>query len=407
MATTTKKKTTTKPKKPAPKVKVSAQAQTWANQAAMESIVRYQPQESVLEQAYNDAQQTYQQKVDAAKVFNQLQQATIAQQAPIVDQHYQAAGQQQDAANSVAQGQLAGLPADSPFRQALAVGVGTGISNRAGDQARAAGSFGQQAVQATQGAAFQASSAHDNLVSDLTKILAQKQDLAGQEGAFQSLTYSQLHDAASKLLHDTNIHKLDNASAQGIAAGHDATSITTAGISAAARNKASHGKYSATGVKLQTPEQHQKAGKQLVAARDILTAAQVNKHPHVSDAELVQQLEQGAPAVKGQPIYDPTTGKKSIYKDGPLKGQAKSTEDIPATPAIDPVLARAEVEMIRHGRISKHSQAALANAGYSIKQLGLVTPAQFAKRPKPKKKTPTQNAAKSVLSGLTHITGRL
>lgn len=376
-------KTKTKPKKT---TKVSAQQQQWASQAALESLVRYQPQVSVLEQAYNDAQQTYQQKVDAAKTFNTLQQQSIAQAGPQVDAAYGRAGAQQDVINGAIQGGLGKLSGDvaAPFQAAAQLGAGSIAAAGVGERARAQASFGQQAVETAQGAGYQADQAHSSLVDDLTKILAQRQDVAQQQGAFQALTYDQLHQAAQKLAHDTNIHDASNDTALTIAAGHDATSLANALTSAASKTKGKG--LLPGGVKpLTTLEQNTIIG-HVRKASNVVSAWRGKAFPGNEETYTVYDPKIKRNVTKtrkvGITLPDGTSIKPGqVLSDHAIR-QMLGTPNNPSGVEYSPDEVNAAFDIAVNGGLSKANIVALHNAGVKINGRLSTTP----RKPKPKSK---------------------
>lgn len=376
----------------------ASQSSQWASQASIEALLKYGPQESVLRQATDTAQQNYQAALDAARTYAAMtsHSAELARE-PTQALYDAGRARAQGISDTLAKG-FAGLsgPGVDAIKAASLAGQADlgGVLNNEGTAALQ--HLTDVGVAAKAGQQAGAKSAHDQLVSDLTKVLQSQQDLATQKGAFTALTYDQLHQQAQKL-----------ANASSIAAGHDATSRGDAYISAGldpndptkllpGKSSASknHGKVSASGAPLQSSLAHENLNSAVLAG---LRSLAKGAGKGVGFADTIDRLTNGLPASKGRPVFEADGKTKVLNKDG----TQKYTADSPGVKGIPAVAARAAVEMKRNGHVSDKTLLALAHAGYKISSLDeIMTPRQFAKAhphglPKPPKKT---NAALKAFS---------
>ncbi len=347
------------------------QKSRFADQAALEGLVKFGPELAVLKEAQRTAKATYDQRVQTADSGALGVQQAVAAALPAVAHIYDQAGLDQARTSQTLIGHdLAGLGGVADSIKGGAALEAAGMANRLGEaRAAAVRDFADRGVQAQAGAVQAKRSAQDELVTSLAKILQTSRDLGGQQGAFEAATIGDLeHDAAQDAL-KTSLNEADNSQSE-------RNSLRSAGIDpntgAAIPGgkldpKVKRGGTSATGVKLLSGEKH-------VAARDTVAravAALRTLDPDKSDrGEAAPLLVTGH---KSTPLYNPD-GSKRISKSG----SPVTTPDIPAAGALATIAA----DVYYDGHLSRANQKVLADLGYSLRQLGLPTYAQWKRAQK-------------------------
>jgi hypothetical protein len=354
--------------------KKKPKANRWASEAAQQTLLKFGPQIDALNQIQKEAESAYGVGVAQGHGNADSLTSTIGQAVPQVGAIYDQAGLDQARSASTVNNDIATLPGLSGnLRAAIALEQQNAGSRVSTGRAQALTGLAQQKVAARAGGVYGAQKAHDDLVSQLSKIFDQRTSLASQSGTFQALTQNQLQDKATA--------RADTLASQ--QAGRDVTirgqdlSHADRAASLAARGKPKKGAVSATGAKLNPAGAHNSARDAIQKGLSALSMLDPEKAARHDTAPLL------VTGHKSRTIYDPATGKPKLT----ASGTQKQTPDVPAVGEWATIAA----DVYYDGHLSRANQKKLAQQGYSIKQLGLPTYAQWRKagnRPKGPKLPP-------------------
>jgi hypothetical protein len=338
----------------------------WASEAALQGMLRYDPQVRALAEIQREAEGAYRTGVAQARGNADATIATIGAATPAVRGIYDQAGLDQARSASVVNHDLAGLPGLSPDLQA-AIGLEqqNASSRVSTGRAQALTGLQQQRVGARAGGQYATNKAHDDLVAALTKIFSQRQSLAADRGAFETLTAGQLQDKATAR---SDTLASQQASRDVTTRGQDLSHQDRVASQQAAAAKAKRdGRLTATGAPALSQEQHNAAA---ATVRQIARYAAKYKGK-LGREQIVAKLSQGRPQ---QSIHtDPDTGEKL---PNPIS--------LPAIPAFSPDLRMtAALDVAIDGHLSRETQQRLAKAGYRDKDLDLPTYGQWKRQQKP------------------------
>jgi hypothetical protein len=344
----------------------------WASEAALQSLVRFGPELSGLKALQRTAESDYKQSVRSAHgtsagIINAVDVAR-----PQVANIYTKAGTQASQAYGVTSQDMASLgPVANSIRAAASLEQQGTQARLAESRASSLTDLAQRRVAAKSGEQWAVTSAHDKLVSDLTKVLQRKQDLLGEKGAFTALTESQLTDAARKRASDLRRQRLTLAQ-------QERSSIRSSGIDPntgkpipggkldpkAKKNKGGPGGEGWASQEAQAGASDKIGEAKRWAAR--LKEAGLNRH------EVAGALLSGREA-KDIPLHDPNTGKAIFNKDGTPK-----TRSLPGLPKIDSELyLSVALDAAYDGHISARNQKLLHDRGIKIGPLGIKTRGQW------------------------------
>lgn len=330
----------------------------FASDAALQAIVRFGPEASGLKELAREAQEERTTSIaqahgSAAAMTNEIDAAR-----PGVAAIYDQAGlDQAKAAQSVAATDLSGLGAGANAFRAAA-GIETGEAARHTAEARAAtlSDLSTRRVQARAGEGFAVQAAQQKFASDIAKVLARRQDLGREQGAFTASTINSLEQS-----------DLDRTSRETIASGHDATTkrgqnLTHADRKAAiaARKAKAKSDVTPSGKKVNPSGEHRTVRDEVGSA--VASLKTLDPDRDVANwGDLGNLLQTGS---QSQALKDPATGKDRLSKNGvPLK--------TPAVKQVGHLSARVALDLYYHGGISKDTAKMLWDAGYSLRQLGL------------------------------------
>jgi hypothetical protein len=275
---------------------------------------------------------------------------------------------------------LAGLsPNADPIKAAVARDYALASANQVQDATAAAAELKQRQVDALSGRQAGIGAVQAQYAVDKGKIADQASSLAGQQGAYTS---SRL---AALLADDAKTRNANRQAALGRKQSNT-NSLRSSGIDPATGKpipggkldpRKQHGKVSATGAKLQSADKHDSAREKLAVG--LRTLAELD--PQKGDRHhTAPGLVAGAPAVSGQQVFKVvpgatpgTTKQERVLGPG---GVPQTSGDLPAIPALGQ-WATVAADVYYDGHLSRANQVKLAKAGYSIKQLGLPTYAEW------------------------------
>jgi hypothetical protein len=265
-----------------------------------------------------------------------------------------------------------------PIKAAVGRDFALVSANQTADATAAAVELKQRQVDALSGRQAGIGAVQAQYATDKGKIGDQLNSLTGQVGAFGASRLAELLGADTKRHQDV----LDQQRQQSFQAGQNQASrdVTTRGQDIASADRAkSRGRRSGTGAKLQSADKHDSAREKLAVGLRTLAELDADRNARHATAP---GLVAGAPAVSGQPVFrqvkDPNTGKvtqQRVLKDG----VQETTGDLPSVPALGQ-WATVAADVYYDGHLSRANQVKLQRAGYSIKDLGLPTYAQWKKQ---------------------------
>ena len=371
----------------------------WASQAAVQALLRYGPQESALSELQRQAEGTYRTSLAQARGSGDMSVEQIKAAVPQTQQIFDRASRQDQLANlfrSQITGGAAGTPADV-LAQGSKIEQAQNLTNLGMARGQALNALTERKVAARSGVQYATENARQQFVSDLGKVLQQKADIAGQKGAYTSLTAQQLQDAADEraqalAIAEGQMSQSERNSLRSSGTDPDTGLPTTdAQISADKASRAeeirrekernrNRGKVSGTGAPLLSVDKHLSDRSEIERAMSI---ARRGKAAGRDRRKVGRGLLAGAP---GGDVYD------EPGEDGKRKPQFNQDGTKKQRPEIKPVesqlLATAALDMEYDGHISRKTQRMLADAGYSIKRLGLTTYAQWKKTREPTRRGP-------------------
>lgn len=354
----------------------------WASQAAVQALLRYGPQESALAELQRQAEGTYQTSLAQARGSGDMSVAQIQSAVPQTQAIFDRASRQDQLAN-LFRSQITGGPAGSPadvLAQGSKIEQAQNLSNLGMARGQALNALTERKVAARSGVQYATENARQQFVSDLGKVLQQKADLAGQKGAYTSLTAQQLQDAADEraqalAIAEGQMSQSERNSIRSSGTDPDTGLPTTdAQISADKTANRNKGKVSGTGAPLLSTDKHLESRTALDRAIGLIA-----RKESLGRRKVGRMLVNGQEGAEGQQVFkkNEETGKmEPVYNPD---GTKKTTGGRPEVPSFDPLLVTAALDMHYDKHISRETQQKLSAAGYSIKRLGLTTYAQWKK----------------------------
>lgn len=335
-----------------------ARASRWASQAALDALLRFNPQEQALREQIKEAQGTYNTAVRAGRLGARETQRSVQRALPQLQQAYSAADAASKPGVTLVSQALAALPPQEQQYRANQASYGaTFAAQLAAARADAQRIMLERGTRAAEGAQFGQTTAAGNLASTLQTILGRKQSLAGERGAFAQADLEKLEKEAEKMAQSETQSKRTAATA---AAGQASTAATAAaGRKQKARehqedlaqkkyehehpspSKRGTGRETAPGVEEQTQTQQNKAKDTIEAIRH--EAFYVARASHHSYNEANQMLQNPVPTAQG------VQGRSGYADNG---------------------LLRAGLDLAYFGGIGAGAAGRLHKEGFSLKRLG-------------------------------------
>lgn len=339
----------------------------FVSQAALQTMLRYDPQAAALMALQRQAEGNYGTSVAQARAGALGARDAIDRATPGLAGVYDHALSGAEHARSLVAGDIASLgPGVNRFAAAGSAEQGQAVQNLEAGRAQALGSLADRRLATYAGEQGAEHAAHDKLVAGLQQIFQSRADLAGQAGAFKQLTALQLQQQAEKLAGADRQKSADRATRLAIA-GVDSSGqpipggkVDLANQRAAQKKAAAQAKIHAGelpgGVRLATPQQHG-------SLRDAIDKAQ----------QTVAQLQAGGRS-RGQIIALLTTGRPAMT----VKANGQNVK-IPAIPAAPAAAANAAVDLTFDGGVTPGTARVLHRRGISIKRLGykLLSPGEL------------------------------
>jgi hypothetical protein len=366
------------------KKKTTARRSRFADDAALQALVRYEPEESGLKALAQQARADYGVSVRQAQTTGDLTLQAARQAIPSVSRIYDQAGLDQAKTANLVSPELAGLsgPQGATLQRGGALEVAQQLANLRASKASALEDLNTRAVAARQGQQFGVLNARQKFMADMNKILGQSQSLARQKGAFTASTINSLEEAGRQRA----VTKRGQDKTAEAAAGRLDAQLRGQDLSHADRvaSRKAAQKTAAAGGKLQTPAQHGAVKDQVESIKSWI---QSNKPDYKSRHEMALDLVQGVPA---QTITDPKTGQK--VRD---PGVPKAPSQLAASIALD---------LAYDGHVSRRNVAELHKRRLSLNMLGFKGAAGTKpRRPAPKPVVRRRRGASGSIPGLGTI----
>jgi len=350
--------------------KTKSRRSRFAEDAALQALVRYGPEETGLQALAQQAKADYGVSVRQAQTTGDLTLQAAKEAIPGVARIYDQAGLDQAKTASLVSPELAQLsgPGAGVLQRGGALEVAQQLANLRASKASALEDLTTRQVAARQGQQYGILNARQKYVSDIQKILAQSQGLARQKGAFTASTINSLAEAAAGRQNRKDVARI---SQEGQNARQEDQQNFTASQKERDRKlrRELADKPKGTlpgGTKLNTPNMHGRVADQVKSLEAVIRE---HKGDYSSRHELAQDLLVGVPA---STVTDPKTGAK--LKD---PGMPKAPSQLALQAALD---------VVYNGGISRGTARALHQRGYSVNMLGL--PSGTKTKPKPRLKNP-------------------
>jgi hypothetical protein len=357
--------------------KKTSRRSRFADDAALQALVRYGPEETGLKALAQQARADYGVSVRQAQTTGDLTLAAAKEAIPGVAKIYDSAGLAQARTASLVSPELAALtgPGAATLQRGGALEVAQQLGNLRASKASALEDLTTRQVAARQGQQFGVLAARQKFTQDMAKILGQSQGLRQQKGAFTASTLNALEQAAlgravTKRGQDKTAEAAKarvRATKRGQDLSHqDRVASLNQRAAAAAKNTLPGGQ------KLNTAAMHGRVADQV---RSLQAVIQEHKGDYKSRAELAHDLLVGVPAStlkKG--TIDPNTGK-------PLAADIHDP-GIPKAPS--QLALQAALDIAYNGGVSNGTARALHQRGFSVGVLGLPNSAAARKRQKAK-----------------------
>ena len=336
--------------------KKTSRRSRFAEDAALQAIVRYEPEESGLKALAQQARADYGVSVRQAQNTGDLTLAAAKEAIPGVAKIYDSAGLDQARTASLVSPELAALtgPAAAVMQRGGALEVAQQLGNLRASKAAALEDLTTRQVAARQGQQFGILNARQKFTADMAKILGQTQSLNRQKGAFTASTLNSLEQA---FLGRRLTARGQDKTAESAAAGR---AVTRRGQDLSHADRVADRKAKATkdakttlpgGIKLNSRAMHGTVADQVKSMEGWIRE---HRDDYGSRHEMARDLLNGVP---GSTITDPKTGAK--VKD---PGVPKAPSQLALQAALDVAFG---------GGVSNGTAKALHQRGYSVGILGL------------------------------------
>lgn len=348
------------------KKKAAARRSRFADDAALQALVRYEPEESGLKALAQQARADYGVSVRQAQTTGDLTLQAAKEAIPAVSQIYDKAGLDQAGTANLVSPELAALtgPGAATLQRGGALEVAQQLGNLRSAKAAALEDLNTRAVAARQGQQYGILGARQKFTADMAKILGQSQSLARQKGAFTASTIGSMTEAAlGRELSARNSARQARTAQRGqdiTARGQDLSHADRQAAIQQRRDAAANKPRTATGRKLAPSGEHRTVRDNI--AKGVQALKTLDPDRNVANwGPNGQLLEMGQKPIT---FHDPTTGKPVILPNGTPKVS-------PDIPAIGHLPTRVALDLYYHRGITADTKRLLANAGYSVAQLGL------------------------------------
>ena len=361
------------------KKKTKTRRSRFADDAALQALVRYEPEESGLKALAQQARADYGVSVRQATTTGDLTLQAAKEAIPSVARIYDRAGLDQAKTASLVSPELQALsgPGSDILKRGGALEVAQQLGNLRASKASALEDLTTRQVAARQGQQYATIQARQKFSSDMAKILGQSQSLRRQKGAFTASTINSLiQSEADRAVTRRGQDKTAASSRAATRATRRGQDLSHQDRQDAIRQRAEAARAKGAtslpgGIKLNNRAMHGTVADQVASMESWI---RTHKSAFGSRHEIGQALLQGR---EGQTIkagtVDPDTGK-------PLPADIK----VPGVPKAPSQLAlQAALDVVYNGGISNGTARALHQRGYSVGILGL--PSGTKPKPKPRR----------------------
>jgi len=349
-------------------------ASPWASQAALDTLLKFGPQKSVLGQLAREAQEQYVGTVrGSAGAAGETVQA-VKEAQPHVAAVYNNAGLGAQQTGTLVGSDLSKLGAAAdPYKAASAVEQAGIASNLQRGKTQALTQLAQQMVQAKEGGQFAANQAGTLLRKELGKLGAKKQELSGEEGAYNVSDLQKLTQSGEGLQQK------------------ERASERSAGIDPNTGRPIPGGKLDKTAKEPKLSLQQQNsAGSTIAQIRHY-----ADQLGNLSRAARVAALAEGQPQISHTVEAKDSAGKVITESNGKPRLEHRPIPKVPAFKA--DTLMSAALDVNEHGYVTPSVQKRLEREGYSVSRLGLPTYQDFQKGGGPAREHKlVQEAAKAI-----------
>jgi hypothetical protein len=355
--------------------KKTSRRSRFADDAALQALVRYGPEETGLKALAQQARADYGVSVRQAQTTGDLTLAAAKEAIPGVAKIYDSAGLAQARTASLVSPELAALtgPGAATLQRGGALEVAQQLGNLRASKASALEDLTTRQVAARQGQQFGILAARQKFTQDMQKILGQSQGLAQQKGAFTASTLNALEQAALGRSTKKQVARIgasaSRANTKARLSQSERNSLRSSGIDPDTGKPIPGGKLDPKklgtlpgGVKLNTAAMHGRVTDQVKSLEGWIRQ---HKGDYTSRHEIAQDLLNG---VAGQTVTDPKTGAK-IRDPG-----------VPKAPS--QLALQAALDVVYNGGLSNGTARALHQRGYSVGALGLPSGTKIKPPPK-------------------------
>jgi hypothetical protein len=319
--------------------------------AQLAAQLQYAPQKQALALLLQQAQQDYQSGVQASQSAATGVARSARRAIRPTRQAYAQVGQTARQDRSVLAQQLGGLGAAAdPYKASAATEFALADQLRGQERAGATTELRQRAVEARQGAAYDARALRGQLQDSVLKIGGQLSSLAGQQGASQSKTYLDLLDQANRdRISQGNLTERQR---------HDRATEHQAAVDA-------QGGHGPGGVKLLATSQQNKIFDQIDQAMNYVKQLSLpnRKTGKVLPTGAIRNILLNGLKTPVEAVYDPDTGKPVIDKKTGLRKTTGGAE-FPAFKS--KLIVNAAFDLAKFGYLSEANVKALHRAGLLI-----------------------------------------
>jgi len=356
--------------------KTKTRRSRFADDAALQALVRFGPEETGLQALAQQARADYGVSVRQAQNTGDLTLAAAKEAIPAVAKIYDQAGLDQAKTASLVSPELAALtgPAAGVMQRGGALEVAQQLANLRSSKASALEDLNTRQVAARQGQQFGVLNARQKFEADMQKILAQSQGLAQQKGAFTASTINSLLNSAADRGVKRDVARIGASASKSNTTARlnqqERNSLRSSGIDPDTGKPIPGGKLDPKakpgtlpgGVKLNTPAMHGRVTDQVKSLEGWIRE---HRGDYKSRAEIAHDLLNGVP---GSTVTDPKTGAK-IRDPG-----------VPKAPS--QLALQAALDVVYNGGLSRGTSATLHQRGYSVKILGLPSGTKIKPAPK-------------------------
>ncbi len=327
---------------------MAATASRWLEQGNADAALKFAPTRTALQEALQEAKNTYGQTVQAGNSTATLTQQAAKNAQPAIHSLYAGAEGKQQAGQAAEMAQLAALPGvANTYKAEAASEAQTHLANLLGAKTRDEAMLHQSGVQAREGAQFNQLNAQGALQKTLQGLFSKAQTGASERGLFAATE-------AEKLAHEAETLEQRERASERTASTSTSNNQRTTAASERDSQRAHPG--TAGGIKELAPKDQQKGISTYGSIQEKAKALFSEGH---SRAAVVHALQQPIPS-------------KSWEDAQGVKHSTKGREGY----APNPVMSAA-LDVAQYGYVNPHHERLLQQEGYNPKRFGFVSEAAY------------------------------